>query len=147
MGITNRNTIGETWADFFAHMQELAKTAEFEAVGEGEAAISALPKPSVVLQLLSWKTVSRANTGKVWSVAIRIHAAAEVVGSLTATSTILEKTAAIEDKIEGYNRPQGVEGFGDGEWSASFPIDPQTGGVVLATSTRHFTVAVAKGQN
>ncbi len=149
----NRNKLATVFADFFAHMKELVgQTGEesdlkIQKVVEGEAPIGMHPIPFVTIQFLKMRTKHRADRDIVWDCQMRIRISTRATSADGATVELLTKAALVTNKIQAYDKPDGVEGFEATEWALTFPIDPTTPATAQADSTQSFTVAVALGEN
>lgn len=139
-----RSTISTVWTSFYAHM---GRTAGFSKVAEGEATPGVHPRPYLLVQLLGAVVSSRADRDKLWTASVKLRIVATIPGGETATTEILELMAAAENMMDGYERPTGVEGFENAQWSLTFPTDPSGGNTVMADGLVNFTVTVTRGSN
>lgn len=144
-----RNTVPAAWSLFFSHMQTLQSggSAPFRQVAEGEGAPDAYPVPFLLLQLLSAKISSRADNDKQWEMKIRLRAVSESTSADGATTAILSKISATQDKIEALVKPDGVSGFEDGEWSITYDKSAERGNLVIGEMVTTCNVMVTRGSN
>ena len=153
MTVTATTTIAVVFTEFLQHMRGLEGVSPsgsplaIQKVAEGEAPLNAYARPFIVVQLLSAKVTGRADIDRIWTVDLKVRIVTEVTTNDGATPEILAHVAAVDDRIEAYQKPAGVDGFVDAEWSVSFPTDPAVGAIVMADSLVSFTVKVAKGSN
>lgn len=148
-----RSKISTVWAHFLAHMKGLegttgtGSTILIRKVAEGEVVPGAHPVANVLLALTGCKNVGRVDRDKQWAQGLRIRIETTVSSAEGAVTEILSKIAQVEDRIDGYTRPDGSAGFEDADWGISYATDPQRGGTVMAESKRTFTVTVTRGAN
>ena len=150
---SNRNKLSTVFLEFFGYVQELVgqtgdgSTLKIEKVAEGEAAIGIHPIPYIVVQFIQATPKARADRDLVWSCQIRIRIVTRTNSADGATAELLAKLALVQNKIQTWRKPDGVDGFDSTIWSLSFPIDPSAPATLQADATYDYTVAVAYGAN
>ncbi len=150
---SNRNKLADVFLDFFNHMVELVGSPSegtspaIQKVAEGEAGLGAHPIPFLVIQFLSAKPIARADTDLVWECQIRIRIISRASGPDGATDELLTKIGLVQNKIQAYTKPLGVDGFDQTEWATTFPISPAGPAMIEADSLHTYTVAIAHGAN
>lgn len=150
---SNRNKLAVVFLDFFNHIAELVgqtgedSTLAIQKVAEAEAGFGAHPIPFIVVQMISAMPVARADTDLVWECKVKVRVVSRAINTDGATTEVLTKLALVQNKIQAYDKPEGVDGFDKNEWSFNFPTSPDGPSQIQADSLYCFTVAIARGAN
>jgi len=146
-------TLSAFWTSFFNYMQLLkgqtgpGSTLIIRAVTEGEVTADQFPMPCLNVQLLGFNAKERANEAKVWYGTLKLRIRSIVTAESSATTEAIDKVGLVDNHIDAYTRPAGMTGLEDGEWSVTYPTDPDLGGTVVAERTTTFRVNVGRGAN
>ena len=117
------------------------------SVSEGENIVGSHPLAHINLRFQTMETEGRADLNKVWKFQIGIQVRTEIREARGAHSEIFSKIALVQDALDAYARPVGVQGLDNSEWSVSFPARTGHGNEVHADSVLTMTVVVAPNAN
>lgn len=146
-------TFRAAFLDLLTYLEQLIGISGNESnvtirkVLEGENIIGSAPLAHINLRFQTIKSVGRADRNKVWEVQLGIQVRSEIRSARGGHTEILSKVALIQDKLDAYVRPSGVQGLDNSVWSISFPSSATQGNEVHADSILTMTVVVAPNQN
>lgn len=148
-----RTTIPAVWILFLAHMKGLQDTSgsgssqNIRVIHDGEVPFDGLPIPYVALHILSVISIGKIDADKQWEQKLKIRIASLITGADMATAEILSKIAQVTDRVETFDKPNGVSGFEEIEWSITHSISTEQGNMIMADAIIPFSVVALRGVN
>lgn len=136
--------------DYFTQLQgRISEGSQLKIrdVLEGENLPGAAPVPHINLRIQKMTPRGRADRNKVWAIQVGVQVRSEITASDGAHAEILSKIALIQNHLDAYVKPDGVQGLDDSEWSISFPSTSESGNQVHADSIVTMSVVVAPNEN
>lgn len=122
-------------------------SVEVRRVTEGENIVGSSPLAHINVRVQTLVPKGRADLNKVWEVQLGIQVRSEVRQTRGAHTEIFAKVALIQDFLDAYQKPEGVRGLDNTEWSVSFPAKTDSGNEIHADSIMTMTLTVAPNAN
>jgi hypothetical protein len=122
-------------------------SVEVRKVTEGENIVGSAPLAHINVRVQTLVPQGRADLNKVWKVQLGIQVRTEIRQTRGAHTEIFAKVALVQDFLDAYRKPDGVEGLDNTEWSVSFPAKTDSGNEIHADSIMTMTLVVAPNAN
>lgn len=148
-----RNTIATTYTALMAHLKEMVgetggnSDQVLRAVAPGEGGAGEYSVPFLTVRVAKIKIAGNVDGDKEWKVSLKFRIVTQVTTRVDAQVEILHRIAQVEDKIDSFERPDGVSGLEEGEWSPSPATGADAGSISIAEAIKSYTVVVTRGDN